>query len=84
VGGERNKNVKKGLWLIWHATIWVLWKVRNEKIFKDTSFEVDEIVEKIKVLSWRWVLSRTITPACLFYEWCWNPQLCLAREPMTR
>ena len=43
-------------------------------------FEVDEIVEEIKVMSWRWLLSRTNIPVCLFFEWSWNPIWCLRRE----
>jgi hypothetical protein len=62
VGGKRIKNVKKGLCLIWYATIWILWKTRNDKFFKDVGFMVDEIVEEVKVLSWRWVLSRMLFP----------------------
>lgn len=77
--GERNKKVTKGLWLIWHTTMWTLWKARNDKIFKGISRVVDDIVEEIKVLSWRWMLNRTNNPPCLFYEWCWNPRYCLAR-----
>lgn len=77
-GGRVNK-VTKGLWLIWHTTIWVIWKKRNDKIFNGCHFEVDELVEEIKVLSWRWLLERTLTPCCLFYEWCWNPTYCLDR-----
>lgn len=77
--GERNKMVKTGFGLIWHATIWALWKARNDFIFKEVSLAVDDIVENVKVLSWRWVLGRTHLPACLFFEWCWNPKLCLAR-----
>lgn len=65
---ERKNNVKKGLWLIWNSTIWVLWKARNDCIFKDINYSAEEIVEEIKVLSWRWVLSRMSIPACLFYE----------------
>jgi len=44
--------------LIWHAVIWMLWKVRNDKIFKDTVCEVPNLVEEIKVLSWCWSLTR--------------------------
>jgi len=72
-----SKTIKKGRGLIWLATLWVLWKVRNDKIFNGVIFEVDDIVEEVKVLSWRWLLSRTNTPVCLFYEWCWDPILCL-------
>lgn len=78
-GRETNKSLLKGLWLIWLTTLWVLWKARNDKIFKGISHEVDELVEEIKVLSWRWMLERMNTPVCLYYEWCWNPQNCLQR-----
>lgn len=43
-GGVRIKNVKKGLNLIWHATIWVLWKTRNDKIFKDYNLEFPAVL----------------------------------------
>lgn len=74
-----NKNRLRGWWLIWITTIWVLWKVRNDKIFNDINHEVDEIVEEVKVLSWRWLLYRMNIPVCLYYEWCWNPSYCLGR-----
>jgi len=74
------KVTKRGWWLIWLATLWMLWKVRNDKIFKRLVYEVDEIVEEVKVLSWRWLLSRTKTPGCLYYEWCWDPILCFRRK----
>jgi hypothetical protein len=79
-GGERNKKIKKGRLMVWLATVWVLWKVRNDNIFNRKIHVVEEIVEEIKVLSWRWLLSRTQFPVCLFYEWSWNPILCLSRE----
>lgn len=75
----RNKKALKGLWLIWHTTVWVVWQVRNNKIFKDEVCGIEEIVEKIKVLSWRWSLTRLKIPTCMFYEWCWNPNDCLRR-----
>jgi len=78
-GRSSNKNTLRGLWLIWHTTIWILWKARNDKIFKDITREVDELVEEIKVLSWRWMLERMNIPVCLYYEWCWDPINCLGR-----
>jgi len=79
-GLERNSKIKKGRWLVWLATLWLLWKVRNDSIFNQKIYKVEEVVEEIKVLSWRWILSRTKFPVCLFYEWCWDPIWCLNRE----
>ena len=78
-GWESNKKIRKGHWLIWLATIWVLWKVRNDKIFNGKIYTVEEVVEEIKVLSWRWVLSRTHFAVCLFHEWSWDAIQCLGR-----
>jgi hypothetical protein len=77
-GGSANK-ATKGLWLVWHTTIWVLWVKRNDLIFKGINYVVEEVIEEIKVLSWRWMLDRSSTPSCFFYEWSWNPRLCLER-----
>lgn len=70
------KAIKRGLRLIWHTTIWVIW---NNVIFNNGGFRVDEIVEEIKMLSWRWSLARLKMPVCLYYEWRWNPISCLCR-----
>jgi hypothetical protein len=47
--GNNNKFLK-GLWLIWHATIWVIWNVRNKRIFSNEIQGVNDLVEEIKVL----------------------------------
>jgi len=53
--------------------------MRNEGIFNNEIARWDELVEEVKVLSWRWVLGRFNISACMFYEWCWNPRDCLRR-----
>lgn len=75
----RNKKVRKGYRIIWHAAVWTIWKIRNDFIFNNSVCGVDEVVEAIKVLAWRWVLSRLNLPVCLFKEWTWNPEACLLR-----
>jgi len=79
-GWERNKKVRCGLWLIWHATVWMLWRARNNRILKDQVSNAEDIVEVVEVLSWRWSFNRIKIPVCLFYEWCWNPKDCLKRD----
>jgi len=81
-GRAGNKNRLRGLWMIWLTTIWVVWNARNDKIFKGINHEVEQIVEEVKFLSWRWVLKRMNISVCLYYEWCWNPIICHERVRM--
>jgi len=65
--------------MIWHAVVWSLWRARNDRIFNNLTHDVEEVVEEVKVLSWRWGLSRLHTTAYLYYEWQWDPKVCLLR-----
>jgi hypothetical protein len=75
----RNSKIQKGFVLIWHASLWAIWKARNGAIFANGSFTPSEIVENIKVLSWKWSMSRLKLTPCLFYEWTSDPKDCLLR-----
>lgn len=48
----KQRKIRKGAWLIWHAALWVIWRARNEKVHHNRVRTVDEIVEEIKVRSW--------------------------------
>jgi hypothetical protein len=78
-GSVRNKKAKNGFLLIWHTVLWSLWKARNDEIFNRVTKEPLEVVEEIKVLSWRWSMDCLKIPRCLFYEWCWDPGDCFKR-----
>jgi hypothetical protein len=78
-GAAANKKIGKGIALIWHTTVWRIWKSRNEISFNDGVKDLGKVVDDIELLSWRWHLSRRKSPSCLFYEWCWDPGLCLRR-----
>jgi len=78
--GEVISKRLKGFWLIWHVTIWLIWKERNARIFTDQRKDGEEVVDEIKVVSWVWTLSRLKIASFLFYEWTWNPRECLNRR----
>jgi hypothetical protein len=78
-GAARNKKLRQGFLLIWHVTIWAIWKARNSSIFAGGAVVINEIVDEIKVLSWKWCLARLKVRPSLFYEWSWDPGDCLQR-----
>jgi hypothetical protein len=78
-GAAKNKKTRNGFLLIWHATIWTIWKARNNVIFANGIFNPKELVDEIKVLSWKWRLVRLKVSPCLFYEWSWDPGDCMLR-----
>ena len=53
IGEGRNLKIKRGYWLIWNSVILVLWKARNAKIFNNLARDCKDIVDEIKMLSWK-------------------------------
>jgi hypothetical protein len=78
-GSVYNKKIRHGFMLIWHASLCLIWKARNNTIFVNGTFNPKGIVDEIKVLSWKWSLARLKLPPCLYYEWTWDPGDCLLR-----
>ncbi|CAJ2675195.1 unnamed protein product [Trifolium pratense] len=76
IGAAVGKKCRKMFRMIWHTIVWLIWKNRNDVIFSNSSKEVNEVVDDIKQLSWRWSLSRSKINPCMFYEWCMEPLYC--------
>jgi hypothetical protein len=76
-GCRKGKQGPKGVLLVWHAVIWILWRARNDKIFSAKEVDADVLFDKIQVISWKWLVAKKINAPCLFYEWCVNPFDCI-------
>jgi hypothetical protein len=76
VGCAKNKAIREGLALVWNAVAWVIWKSRNARIFNNKTTTVEEMVDQVQLLSWRWFLNRKAKSPCLLYEWKWSPLDC--------
>ncbi|KAK2455982.1 hypothetical protein QL285_003391 [Trifolium repens] len=78
-GAARNAKIRKGFLLIWHASLWTIWRARNSSIFATGNFSPRAIVEEIKIVSWKWCLARLKVTPFMYYEWIWDPGDCLLR-----
>lgn len=74
-----SKQGKKGMLLIWHAFVWVIWRTRNNRIFNNGVVDSGEMMELVMRLSWEWFIERMTKSPCMFYEWRWNPADCFSR-----
>jgi hypothetical protein len=74
---SKGKKSHKGILLVWHAVIWLLWRTRNEKNFQDKGNNVAELLDRIKRTSWEWLLAKKVNAPCMYYEWHVNPLHCI-------
>jgi hypothetical protein len=54
-----SKKARKGMVMICCAVLWTLWRCRNFILFDNGTGTVMELVDKIKVSSWKWWISRS-------------------------
>ena len=62
---------------IWFATIWVIWKERNNRIFQNTVTAPSELIDKIKLHSFLWLKSKQVGFAYSYLDWWKTPLLCM-------
>jgi hypothetical protein len=72
-----SKRRKKGLMLLWQVVLWSIWRARNDKLFNNKEASVNEVVESIKNIPWKWYLGRIANHPCLLYEWLKEPWYCM-------
>lgn len=76
---NRGKKLRKGLCMIWNGVVWTIWRRRNLVLFDNGGRGVAEIIDEIKVTTWKWWISQTKVPNSLLYEWQMEPILCMVR-----
>jgi hypothetical protein len=75
----RNKKIKKGFSTVGMTAVWVIWRIRNDRIFNNGNGTVAEAMDTIQRISWQWFLNNTAKGSCLLYEWVWDPGDCMSR-----
>lgn len=56
--GPNSKGTKKNIMcLICQCTIWKIWKMRNNIVFKEDAYNLDVLIDGIKFSAWKWIHS---------------------------
>ncbi|XP_058783985.1 uncharacterized protein LOC131658738 [Vicia villosa] len=72
--GKNLREKKRGV--IWLATTWTIWLIRNGVRFRNDEWNVNDMVWSIKFLVWKWNCIGDITyPNSNFYEFSKDPLL---------
>ena len=62
---------------VWFATVWVLCKERNYRIFQNTASTSVDLIEKVKLYSFVWLKSKEASFCYSFTDWWKHPTLCM-------
>jgi hypothetical protein len=73
----KNKQERGGVVLVWNSFVWTIWQARNNCIFNNGVVYFDDLVEQIKLTSWKWFIGKVAKGPCLLYEWKWSPLDCM-------
>ncbi|KAK2410194.1 hypothetical protein QL285_045571 [Trifolium repens] len=64
--------------LVWLATTWNVWNLRNKVICNGVNPEAATLLEAIKISSWTWLSNRFGRNSCIpFSCWCIDPISCI-------
>jgi len=52
---------------------------RNDLIFSGGTLREELVVDRVKLLAWKWFLAKYPASSCTFHEWEMQPVLCWQR-----
>ncbi|GAU28865.1 hypothetical protein TSUD_293170 [Trifolium subterraneum] len=59
--------------LIWLACVWVMWHERNQRLFRGSSNSLSQMLDKIKLLTYRWLKATNSNLALNYHSWWSSP-----------
>ncbi|KAK2458661.1 hypothetical protein QL285_005792 [Trifolium repens] len=65
------------LQLIWLACAGVVWTERNHRLFRGSASTLPQLLDKIKLFSFRWLKTTNVTLASNCNSWWSSPMSCL-------
>ncbi|CAJ2634610.1 unnamed protein product [Trifolium pratense] len=74
ITGSNNERFRH---IIWLATTWSIWRMRNNIIFRGDFVNVSSLVDQIIYIAWFWFIGRSRNiDNVAFIDWCNNPLAC--------
>jgi hypothetical protein len=67
------KSKQNILQAIWFATVWEIWKVRNNRVFNDRMCTSQQVVDKIKSTTFMWLKGKYINLPLNYHGWWLSP-----------
>lgn len=63
--------------LIWFASVWVIWKERNNRVFNNVALNPSVLLEKVKLNSFLWIKSKHVAFSYSHHDWWQHPLQCM-------
>lgn len=63
--------------IIWFASVWAIWKERNNRVFQNMACDSSIIVEKVKLNSFLWLKSSKALFSYSYHDWWKHPLPCM-------
>lgn len=67
-----------GCVLLWYAVVWCIWELRNGITFRSETPDFMYLMDRVKVLSWKWYSAGKECSNYSFFHWCIDPISCIA------
>jgi hypothetical protein len=71
--GGATKSRRSILQVIWYATVWEIWKERNNRIFNDIICSISHVVDTIKSLTFMWLKGKLASLPLNYHGWWISP-----------
>jgi len=55
--------------VLWFATVWEIWKERNNMLFNGKEFSILKVVDKIKSFSFMWLKAKFASLPLNYHGW---------------
>lgn len=65
------------LMIIWFATVWVLWKARNNRVFQNMVATPFILMEKVKLNLFLWLKATVTSFSYSYHGWRKQPFFCM-------